>query len=665
MNKDYVTKGESLVEIKEFVDSQYKLDIPVPFLKKIINKISASVNTQEREYIKLYNDGSFIITDFVFADFEEVISKQETEVEVLSQAFNSFLLIRGESSDNHLSIFDFLDTNRASLSKYFVNHEVKAIHINDSIHADFIDSIKDQRSLYETLKKVYLGSIISGYLEINVGQVKSEVEFLLDTNFIIGLLDLSSKESNHTCKKIIEICNRLGYKISVLDDTISETSNLLKSIAYRIESSILSRKVDKENIESACHRRKLSKTDLQRLAANLQEELVDLGFIIIANTNSYREEAKYSKVHEKFKQIRNTPQAALHDATAVTYVRKKRGRPVSDFYEAKCWFVTNTQNPVAYYDNHGFVPEIIRAEDLVNILWLTSPNVSSTEIIDVGLTRLISSAYSNTLPSNRLLRQLDEKIDKYAKGVVSPRDIVLLANAVADRTVKNLDRLEEATEDNFAAEIQIAARDEEAKQRRRDELTNALIAEKSLASEKRIEQIKSDLIQRSQHDLDEIATRLTSVHSREILTQKLEFSRSRLRDLSNERDLLIVFNNRYTLESDKYATKATVIAVVLIPIILIALMYKIGWDTFEPITYAIGLTTYTFAFLAFKISKKEFSYDGLQEIIQEKRLNNLYNRYNFNPNRILEIDQEVISIESSIKTYKQALVVENDTISLL
>ena len=140
----------------------------------------------------------------------------------------------------------------------------------------------------------------------------------------------------------------------------------------------------------------------------------------------------------------NSDHGALHDATAVVYVKEKRGKRIVDFYEAKCWFVTNTKRATSYHEKGEFIPEIIRAEDLMNILWLTSPNVTKQEMLDVGLTRLISSAYSNSLPSNRLLRHLDEKIGIYAKDKVDPKDIVLLANAVADQTVQNLGRLEKA-----------------------------------------------------------------------------------------------------------------------------------------------------------------------------------------------------------------------------
>ncbi|GAA4390823.1 hypothetical protein [Hymenobacter koreensis] len=665
MNKDFVTKGESLVEIKDFVDKEYRLDIPIPFLNKLLKKVSDEINSDGKEHIKIYNDGAFVIKNFVFSDIEETVSRQETEVEVLNQAFSNFLLVRGEESDKCISIFDFLDSNRASLSCYFAYNGEKNPEITSSVHADFIESIKNEHALFSTLKKIYLGSIISGYLEISVGKIKSDVEFVLDTNFIISLLDLTSPESHHTCHKIIQICKRLGYRITVLDDTINETTNLLKIVASKIEDAILVRKIDKETIESACDRRKLTKTDLQRFAANLIQEISDLGIIIIAHTKPYRNEAKFSPIYETFKKIRNNPQAALHDATAVTYVRKKRERFVTDFYEAKCWFVTHTQRSLEYTSHKGNVPEIIKAEDLINILWLTSPNVSNTEMLEVGLTRLISSAYSNNLPSNRLLRHLDEKISRYAKGKVDPRDIVLLANSVADQTVKNLDLLEKATGDDFITEIQLEARREEAKQRRRDELTQALISDKSHEAEKRIEQIKSDLFQRNQNDLEEATTRLTSEHTRELLNQKLSTDQERIKDLNREKQLLITFRDRYEKESHEFATKIVGATTILLPLIFIGLIYKFGWDIMEPITYIFGLVLIPISYLIFAIKNKDFSYNALHEYITERRRKKLYFLYRFDENRVSALEKLLNRAEAEVKETKRLLDIEDEAITLL
>lgn len=660
MNKGVVTKGESLLEIKAVIDSQYQLDIPIPFLQVLLQRIAREVNVDGQEHIRLFSDGGFIIKNFIFSDIEEAFSRQETEVEILGQAFDDFLSLRGETLSPQGSIFDFLDKNRASLSCYFANKQSVVTDKDDSIHAEFIESIKSDSTLYGTLKKVYLGSIISGYLEINVGEISSGVEFLLDTNFLLGLLDLTSPESNHTCLKLIEVCQRLGHRLTVLDDTIEETSNLLKIVASKIEGAVLIRKLDKETIESGCDRRGLTKTDLQRIAANLSESILNLGVSKIPHTLVYKNKAKHSPVFETFKSIRNSSHGALHDATAVVYVKEKRGKRITDFYEAKCWFVTNTKRTVSYHEKGTFIPEIIRAEDLMNILWLTSPNVTSAEMLDVGLTRLISSAYSNSLPTNRLLRHLDEKIGIYAKGVVDPKDIVLLANAVADKTVQNLGRLETATGDNFVAEIQFAARAEEAKQKLRDERTKNLLVEKSKESEQRIEQIKTDLVQRSQSDLEEVAERLTSVHDRELLRRELQSCRSALKDKKEQKERLEDLESRYSDDATQRANRVSVSVAALVPVLAIWALIKFGWNVLEPYTFIVGLVVISVGFFLFIFAKIDFSYQGLRDLVASKRKERLFEKYGFSEIELNGVSRQVDTLNQEITRLSQALDVEDE-----
>lgn len=664
MNKGVVTKGESLLEIKSVVDSQYQLDIPIPFLQALLQRIAREVNVDGQEHIKLFSDGGFIIKNFIFSDIEEAFSRQETEVEILSQAFDDFLSLRGETSSLQSSIFDFLDKNRASLSCYFANKKSVVTDTDDSIHAEFIESIKSDSTLYGTLKKVYLGSIISGYLEINVSEITSGVEFLLDTNFLLGLLDLTSPESNHTCLKLIEVCRRLGHRLTVLDDTIEETSNLLKIVALKIEDAVLIRKLDKETIESGCDRRGLTRTDLQRIAANLSESILNLGVLKIPHTLVYKNKAKYSPVFETFKSIRNSSRGALHDATAVIYVKDKRGKKITDFYEAKCWFVTNTKRTVSYHEKGEFIPEIIRVEDLMNILWLTSPNVTNAEMLDVGLTRLISSAYSNSLPTNRLLRHLDEKIGIYAKGIVDPKDIVLLANAVADKTVQNLGRLETATGDNFVAEIQFAARAEEAKQKLRDERTKNILVEKSKESEQRIEQIKTDLVQRSQSDLEDVAERLTSVHGRELLRRELQSCKSILKDKKEQKERLEDLEARYSKDATQSANMRSVSVAVLVPVFAILALIRFGWNVLEPYTFILGLVVLSVAFVLFISAKIDFSYQGLRDHLASKRKKRLFEKYGFSEKELTDINSQVTKLNEEITKLNQALDFENETASM-
>lgn len=578
-----ITKGASLMEIKKEVDTIYQLDIPFPLIRKLVNKIASDENRKEAQFI-LYSDGAFEIKDFTFADYNGVLDKQETEIEALDEAYFSFLQLNGIEPDSQISIFDFLDQNRASLSQYFasatkdkcVDSAVKERYANQ---ADFITSIKNIPAQYDVLKKVYLGSVIAGYLEIAVEDIKHEVEFVLDTNFITGLLDLSSDSSHHTCKKIIEICKRFKYRITVLDITLREAKSLIEGIAESLESSFLQRRLDPESIPNACGRRKLNKTDLQSIASNLTTALVELGVNIIPHTTAYEKEARQSKDYTYFSQFRNTHFSALHDATGVTYVKKKRIRPVHSFYNANCWFVTNTPHQQTYSTSNGSISEIIRAEDLINILWLSSPSIPNVEMLEVGLTRLISSAYSDSLPSARVLKELDDNIRKYANGKVAPRDLHRVASAIANKTIVNLDeinQLAKTSDAEFIAKLKDVAAEVEAEELELRNRADDFLRYNQQIADKRVIDREAELKEKHKKEIEEIASNSFLHHSRELIKQSIE---TKVDKKENYDRLLVLFDKSFDkakFQANSLAKLVYWIVVILGIFALIGLWYYIN-----------------------------------------------------------------------------------------
>ena len=193
-----------------------------------------------------------------------------------------------------------------------------------TIEAQFIEYFKQFPTIYDLIKKIYLGSILASYIEYKTVDIKTDVEILFDTNFILGLLDLNTPESTHTCRKLIEITLQQGYKLKVLQDTINETTGLLKAKADYFDSSFLQHRVYPEDIYNACERRGFNKADLERIADNLEKDINSYGITIIYDTKKYQNIAKNSKEFQTLLKYRNNPMAALHDAIAIHYVRLKR-----------------------------------------------------------------------------------------------------------------------------------------------------------------------------------------------------------------------------------------------------------------------------------------------------------------------------------------------------
>lgn len=451
MNSKGIFKGKSLLEIKNTANELYYIDFPIPVLKKILSKISKEINTDDKTHFVLYQDGAFSLDQYTFTDFEEIIDNQTKEIEEIEILFKSFCETSELKIENSDSIFKFIEKNKFNLSKYISNSEYK--NGNDyTAEAQFIDFFKRIPSIYERIKNIYLGSIISGYLEYNSDDANRDIELLFDTNFLVGLIDLNTPESTHTCRTLLDIAKKQNFKIRILKDTIEETTNLLETKARYFDKSFLQKKVNPEDVYNACERRNLNKTDLERIADNLESTIGKLGIAIIYNTDKLKGEAKYTEEYKIFDRLRTSKKSALHDAIAILHIKKTRKKRFRDFDKVNAWFVNNSASIDGdnIFMKNGYQPETIKADDLLNILWLSNPTVNKAiegdDLADIGLTSTLSLTLNSNLPKSQILRELDDNIHKYAKEDISDTDIVRVATRITNKQLKDIEELNQLAE---------------------------------------------------------------------------------------------------------------------------------------------------------------------------------------------------------------------------
>jgi hypothetical protein len=453
MNEEDIFSGKSISEIKVYSDKLYNIDFPIPVIEKILKKIANEINTDVNTYFQLYQDKSFSINGYFFTEFEEDVRKHKIEIDSLEKLFQKFIETTENENSNEKSIFNFIEKNKHSLSKYLSNKP----HINGkdySVEAQFVDYFKNITPVYELIKEIYLGSILAGYIEFQPTSAKMNVELLLDTNFIIGLLDLNTPESTHTCKTLLKIAGAQGYTCKILSDTIEEIKALLQAKSLYFNNSFLQKKINPEDIYNACERRNLTNVDLERISDNLEEELGKYKIFTLFDTRKLLNKAKYSEEYKILKDRRNSEKAALHDAAAITYVKEKRVKDIYDFEKVNCWFVNNaiSRDNHSTYNPNGKQPEIIKADDLLNILWLSNPqskvDISDDQIVDIGLSSLISLTLNQSLPKSSIIRELDDNIHKYADKEISDTDIIRIATRITSKQLKNVDELNQLAENN-------------------------------------------------------------------------------------------------------------------------------------------------------------------------------------------------------------------------
>ncbi len=154
---------------------------------------------------------------------------------------------------------------------------------------------------------------------------------------------------------------------------------------------------------------------------------------------------------------------------ALVYVREKRGEKyIQEFGKVNCWFVNNAichdndYSDTEYKDLYSckkHQPEIIKVDDLLNILWLSNPtiDITSDDVATMGITSLVSYTLNSSLPKARIIKELDDNIQKYRETYkITDRDVVNLSTRIASRQIKDVQELNELAykdEAAFAARV--------------------------------------------------------------------------------------------------------------------------------------------------------------------------------------------------------------------
>ena len=460
MNNEGIYSGKSISEIKSRFDALYGLDIPLPVLRKILQKIAQQINTEFDNKFIIYGDNAFAIKNYLFTDFDAFIEKRQKEIVEIESLFRQFCEINNIKVNTYSSIFDFIEINKLTIGGYLSHNKPTNTQQDFTAEAKFIDFFRQGPVVYELVKSIYLGSIISTYIEFKTEVVKSNIELIFDTNFILGLLDLHTPESTHTCNKLIEVGKSQGFQLNILQNTIDEICNLLKKKAEHFDRAFLVKRINPEDIYNACDRRNLKKTDLERIADNIEEVISNKSITIVSHIKKYENIAKFSPEYERLKKIRTNATSALHDATTIHYVKDKRGgKPIKNFEDVNCWIVNNSisTNRNIFFQGHsgnsnGYQAESIKVDDLLNILWLSNPglnySIRDNELADIGITTLITCTLNEMLPKSSIIRELDDNIQKYAKDKLSDKDIIRVATRITNKNLRNIEELNNLAEKN-------------------------------------------------------------------------------------------------------------------------------------------------------------------------------------------------------------------------
>lgn len=499
MNTNNHFSGKSISEINEYAKKLYSIDFPIPVLRSILEIIVREVDKSRTGAFTLHQDNSFSIANYTFTEFDETVRKRQQEISRLEELFQDFCGKTKCQVKDSTSIFTFLEKNKLNLSKH-LSHTESLNGKEYLVEAQFVDYFRHIPPVYELLKSLYLGSILSEYLEFTISDAKMNVELLLDTNFIISLMDLNTPESTLTCNTLINIAKKQGYSLSILEETIEEIKFLLRRKSEYFDKSFFEKKIYSEDIYNACERRNLTKIDLEKIIDNIESEIQTFGIITIKDIGEIKKEALKSHEYKYYKEKRANEISARHDAIAIYYVRNKRCQAkFKDFTDVNCWFVNNaiSRDYIKSPHERAFQPDIIKADDLLSILWLSNPQINQLvnpdEIADIGLSSLISLTFTESLPKVAVIKELEDNIQKYAAQKITNEDIIKVATRITTKQLTNIEELNTLAKEEDKEPF-IKKLEEEAKKQSKEETERIkalkIISEKFMEGIESVEKIK-------------------------------------------------------------------------------------------------------------------------------------------------------------------------------
>jgi len=215
-------KGKNISEIQAKIVEFFGIDIPLGVLDFILSQISKEIS--DDNVFTYYKDRSFIIKAFTFFDIDEDILVEAENIEILKKDFEKYCLALNASL-NFDELIKFICSQKIEL---FSEKKTEDFEFNFHIPKYLALKFGDNK-IFKIISDIYLGSIISSYFEYKINSPVTDTELLIDTNYFISLIDLNTQEAFHTCSQLHEICNRLGYRFTILYSTVEQIKILLNT----------------------------------------------------------------------------------------------------------------------------------------------------------------------------------------------------------------------------------------------------------------------------------------------------------------------------------------------------------------------------------------------------------------------------------------------------
>lgn len=395
----------ALSEVDDILRLEYDLKIPINTLKSILSILYNSNLINLDKTNKNYS--SMILPRGIEYSNSSIDSERNIRRKLQSfwTEFVNFANKRYganyEANLDEKQVFEFFNANIIQLIEYAFGKSLEGVIRNDNStfekhFSHFICEIERERvDIYDIFQEILKGYILWNEIA-NKENVEKETDFnnlaiYLDTNYLISLLGLDSPFAVKSAKQLYELLRRSPKIIlKVLTITLDEIKRLLQDYKIRKNNYF---DIPVNDVYYFLHTNLYDDAKIDLFVSSLIVKCGELGITVeevqilepskLGNgdkkiyeelyKNSMDINAKELKNHKKEETIHLS---TIHDVTAISYIKKKRGVWPQNLENSKAIFLTSSTRLDGIIkdkiSNNSF-PETILDLTLTNILWLKNP----------------------------------------------------------------------------------------------------------------------------------------------------------------------------------------------------------------------------------------------------------------------------------------------------
>ena len=429
-------KGKDYTEIQSKAEEEFGLKIPIPVFETLMSEIARNSSAD----FVLNKDHSFIIKTPFGSQVGMDYKQQKKRIRKLEKNYKLYCEGLGvEGRFDELVAFIQDQKNRIFENKPSDIY-AQGYHVSKYVYS----KLKKKDEYYNTICDLYLGGVIASYLQFQIKERIVDTELLIDTNFYISLINLNTEEAYESCKQLFDLTIAMGYRYSILETTIEQIKILLSKRVDKINEKGLLASLNVADVLSACDRRNLTKTDLERYKDNLLDDLATKGINIIYNSQirNLIDKTEKSRDLRTLTKLRGNRDSAFNDLLAQEYVAfRRKDKAIAEFNDVNCWFLNNSfsvnwkEKDVPVWKRIS-----ITASDLLVLLWLANPsNMVGKNKDMLALTSLSANVVnyrSKRYPSGKVVGKLQDKISRLQlQGGISNSAVAKLCIRMAEGAI--------------------------------------------------------------------------------------------------------------------------------------------------------------------------------------------------------------------------------------